>query len=192
MKRLHFAVVCASNQNRSMEAHAVLKKNCFNVDSYGVGTHVKLPGPTINQPNVYSFGTPYEDIYNDLLSKDPDMYNRNGLLKLLQRNMTVKRAPEKFQECKDEFDVIITFEERVLDQVLEDLESRTPIMLTPVLIINMDVKDTREEAATAAEMTLRLCTMLEAAQPWEIEASNVISRFFNETGKLLTATIRHY
>jgi RNA polymerase II subunit A C-terminal domain phosphatase SSU72 len=42
--KLRFAMVCASNMNRSMEAHHVLKGAGLTVTSYGVGGHVKLPG----------------------------------------------------------------------------------------------------------------------------------------------------
>ena len=49
-------------------------KKGFDVESYGTGTVVKLPGPASEQPNVYAFGTTYEYMYQDLLSKDPILY----------------------------------------------------------------------------------------------------------------------
>ena len=67
------AVICSSNQNRSMEAHAVLKKKGFNVRSFGSGNQVKLPGPSPNQPNVYDFSVTYEQMYQDLQTKDKSL-----------------------------------------------------------------------------------------------------------------------
>jgi hypothetical protein len=73
--RLRHAMVCASNQNRSMEAHAMLQKQGLDVCSYGTGSHVKLPGPSVREPNVYSFGTPYRVMLDDLKNKDPELYD---------------------------------------------------------------------------------------------------------------------
>jgi RNA polymerase II subunit A C-terminal domain phosphatase SSU72 len=67
---ISFALVCASNQNRSMAAHKLFQMNGIPADSYGTGSQVKLPGKTLYTPNVYNFGTPYEEIANDLRKKD--------------------------------------------------------------------------------------------------------------------------
>lgn len=68
------AVVCASNQNRSMEGHYVLgKREGLQVYSYGTNKEVKIPGPSMDRPNIYPFGTPYEHIYQDLLLKDAQL-----------------------------------------------------------------------------------------------------------------------
>lgn len=38
---------------------------------------------------------------------------------MLDRNKRIKTKPERFQNCKDKFDLVITCEERVYDQVVE-------------------------------------------------------------------------
>lgn len=38
---------------------------------------------------------------------------------MLDRNRRIKQHPERFQLCTDQFNVVITCEERVYDQVLE-------------------------------------------------------------------------
>lgn len=72
--KLRYAMVCSSNQNRSMEAHSLLKREGFDVGSYGTGQHVKLPGPSLREPNVYDFGTPYKHMFDELRRKDPELY----------------------------------------------------------------------------------------------------------------------
>lgn len=72
--KFRYAMVCSSNQNRSMEAHFLLKRQGFDVSSYGTGAHVKLPGPSLREPNVYDFGTPYKQMFDDLRRKDQELY----------------------------------------------------------------------------------------------------------------------
>ena len=52
-------------------------------------------------------------------------YTQNGILHMLDRNRRIKERPERFQGAKDHFDVIITCEERVYDQVLEGTKVNT-------------------------------------------------------------------
>ena len=42
--------------------------------SFGSGNQVKLPGANPNTPNVYDFGTTYDEMYKDLLMKDKNLY----------------------------------------------------------------------------------------------------------------------
>ena len=150
--------MCASNQNRSLEAHALLSSKHLDVGpwlagvravgrlwgahspagvqvhSYGTNAKVKLPGPAADRPNVFSFHTPYVQMHAELQQRDAQLYQRNGILAMLERNARVKHAPERWQECRcplrrlpaapcvpprqgvcrQAFDCVITFEERVL------------------------------------------------------------------------------
>ena len=94
-----FAMVCAANMNRSMEAHKVLLHAGLEVTSYGAGSRVKLPSAHRDNPNVFEFGeTTYQHIYDTLMAEDPDLYEKNGLKAMLERNMKIKPAPQRWQD----------------------------------------------------------------------------------------------
>ena len=82
--------------NRSMEAHLRLDAAGFDVTSYGTGAAVKLPGVSIDKPNIYAFGTPYTEIFTDLEGKDKEMYTANSVLLMLERNSKIKTAPQSW------------------------------------------------------------------------------------------------
>ncbi|CAL8100578.1 unnamed protein product [Orchesella dallaii] len=172
-----FAVLCSSNMNRSMEAHAFLAKKGYTVESYGTGDKVKLPGSSPDKPNVYEFGTTYEFIYQDLLRKDKSLYTQNGLLHMLDRNRRIKEMPERFQENKKKFEVIITCEERVYDQAVEYLDSNLPEDNIPVHVINIDIQDNHEEATIGAFLICELASMLCAVEDLDNEIDELLLDF---------------
>ncbi|XP_010260444.1 PREDICTED: RNA polymerase II subunit A C-terminal domain phosphatase SSU72 [Nelumbo nucifera] len=192
--KLRHAMVCSSNQNRSMEAHSLLKRQGFDVSSYGTGAHVKLPGPSLREPNVYEFGTPYKQMFDDLRRKDPELYKRNGILSMLKRNSSVKLAPQRWQEnaADGSFDVVFTFEEKVFDMVIEDLNNREHVLMKPALVINLDVKDNHEEAAVGARLALDLCYEIEAVDSWEDAIDDVVTSFERQHRRKLLYSICFY
>lgn len=158
---MKFAIVCASNQNRSMEAHALMVKKGLQVDSYGTNSMVKIPGVKKERPNVYPFGTSYEKISEDLKEKDFNFYTQNGLLMLLERNKRIKAGPERFQNSINSiYDIIVTCDQRCFDIVCDDLLHRKNAFHSegiPVHIINIDIKDTHEDATMASKTIVSLC-----------------------------------
>lgn len=177
-----------------MEAHFLFKRQGFDVSSYGTGTHVKLPGPSLREPNVYEFGTPYKYMLDELRRKDPELYKRNGILPMLKRNAAVKLAPQRWQENAADgiFDVVITFEEKVFDMVVEDLHNRDHVLLKTVLIVNLEVKDNHEEAAIGARQTLDFCQEIEAVESWEESIDDVIASFEKQHRRKLLYNISFY
>ncbi|SPO07650.1 probable RNA polymerase II subunit A C-terminal domain phosphatase SSU72 [Cephalotrichum gorgonifer] len=178
--KLKFATVCASNQNRSMEAHLRLSQAGYPVISFGTGSLVRLPGPTITQPNVYQFNkTSYDSMYRELDAKDSRLYTANGLLDMLERNRNIKWGPERWQDWPVGFprlqttgdkgsdgtesgivDVVFTCEERCWDAVVDDLHNRGSPLNRPVHVFNVDIKDNREEALVGGRGILDLANSL--------------------------------
>lgn len=56
-----------------------------------------MPGPAADKPNVYEFGTTYEEILADLTRKDKTLYTQNGILHMLDRNKRIKSRPQRLQ-----------------------------------------------------------------------------------------------
>ncbi|KAL0082343.1 RNA polymerase II subunit A C-terminal domain phosphatase SSU72 [Phycomyces blakesleeanus] len=172
-----YAVICASNQNRSMEAHNVLAKKGFDVASYGTGTMVRLPGPSIDKPNIYPFGTPYDQVYQELEGKDQQLYTQNGLLTMLDRNRKVKDAPQRWQESVDTYDVIITCEERCFDAVVEDLSNRGQSLNKSTHVMNVEIKDNHEDATLGGRAILQLAQMIESSFDIDADVDDIIDRY---------------
>ncbi|KAJ3317958.1 RNA polymerase II subunit A C-terminal domain phosphatase [Boothiomyces sp. JEL0866] len=175
------AVVCASNQNRSMEAHNTLRNHGYNCSSFGTGSAVRLPGPTRQQPNVYKFGVPYNVMYNDLYRKDVRLYTQNGILNMLDRNRKIKLAPEKFQDNQDQFEVVITCEERVFDAALEDILNKSTVFKKPVHVINVEIIDNHEQALIGGQLILQLVEMIYQTGDLDHEMDILLEEFRQKT-----------
>ena len=46
-------------------------------------------------------------------------YTKVGILSMVDRNRKIKSAPERWQDTKEEFDVVLTCEMRVFEQVVQ-------------------------------------------------------------------------
>ena len=164
-----YAMICSSNINRSMEGHVVLQNHGFQVESYGCGTKLSLPGPN-RTPRHFDFGTPYAEITACLEREGKGHYermggNEGGVLELASRGAATKAAPERWQDaptsklCK--LDVVIVFETRLYDIVVSDLQERDPVDFSALHVILMHTKDAPNLAVSQAQNVLELCYQIE-------------------------------
>lgn len=186
--RLKVCCVCASNQNRSMEAHRELALRGYSVKSYGTGSSVKLPGRTATEPVIFPFNVPYEQMRVELRKRDPVLYANNGVLSMLDRNAKIKKAPEQWRDARDRFDVIITFEDRVFKVVVEDfITSRSPSVFAPAYIVNLEVRDTHVDAANGAKLAVELVEALASEDNLDAFIWDIISTFERKWDMVITA-----
>ena len=139
------------------------------------------------EPRIYKFGVPYEEMYNSMTQtrEDEDFFALNKVLHLCRRGAAVKRAPQRWQDMPSDFisqhDVVIAFEERIYDAVVEDLQIREPTEnFAPIHVICLDTKDNPHEAQLQGQVALDLCWRLEAAQDLVAEAPEILDMFENE------------
>lgn len=94
-------------------------------------------------------------------------YTQNGLLHMLDRNRRIKKCPERFQETKEQFDIIITVEERVYDLVVMHMESMDSVDNRPVHVLNVDVVDNAEDALMGAFLITDMLNLVRLPRsPW--------------------------
>lgn len=111
---------------------------------------------------------------------------------MLDRNRRIKHAPEKFQTCEEKFDVIISCEERVYDQIIEFLDNRETKSNTPVHVINIDIPDNHDEAVKGSFLISDLATMLANTSDLDNEIDEVCYTFETENNKNILHCIMFY
>lgn len=79
---------------------------------------------------------------------------------MLDRNRRIKKCPERFQDTKEQFDIIVTVEERVYDLVVMHMESMESVDNRPVHVLNVDVVDNAEDALMGAFVITDMINMV--------------------------------
>lgn len=98
----------------------------------------------------------------------------------------MQSAPQRWQDTSSsdvtKHDVVIAFEERIFDAVVEDLQTREPTEdFQPIHVICLDTKDNPHEAQLQGQVALELCWMLEtAADDLVNKAPEIVDAFQKE------------
>ncbi|EAX91145.1 SSU72 protein-related protein [Trichomonas vaginalis G3] len=184
--QLAFACVCASNVNRSMEGHRVLKEAGFNVSSYGTNDYVKMPGAS-NVPLQFDFGATYKEILSKMESENNQYYEEQGLIKMLRDDANTKEKPERWSSTFNPatlkyFDVIFTYDNNVMDRVLNEFRENGNRTFQISHVVNIQTPDSRDNAILSRQYTLRLAQMLSAATDLTENLESIVDQFNMENG----------
>lgn len=88
--------------------------------------------------------------------------------------------------------LILTCEERVYDQVVEDLNSREQETCQPVHVINVDIQDNHEEATLGAFLICELCQCIQHTEDMENEIDELLQEFEEKSGRTFLHTVCFY
>jgi len=111
---------------------------------------------------------------------------------MLDRNRRLKNAPERFQNCTEQFEIIITCEERVYDQVIEFFESRDSQSNLPVHVINVDIPDNHDDAVAGAFIISDLVSEFAQASDLDNEIDEIMVEFEENRGKSVLHCVMFY
>ncbi|GMH60261.1 hypothetical protein TL16_g03012, partial [Triparma laevis f. inornata] len=172
-----------------MESHNLLSQLHLPTTSYGTGSQVRLPGKTSMEPKIFKFGTPYEEMYDTLVAEDISYFTQNGIIPLCIRGASIKTSPTRWQDTDvsviRSHDVVVCFEERIFDAVIEDLQLREPgDDFKPVFVICLDTKDNPTESKKMGRKCCELCWRLERIEDLSEGLGDVIEEFGEEMGKI--------
>ena len=128
-------------------------------------------------PKVFKFGDAaleeaeeglgYEHMYETLAEEDFQHYSQSNIIGLCQRALSLKPSPSRWQDLQtcnivEGHDIVLAFEERIFDAIVEDLQTRDPTPeFKPLVIICLDTKDNPTEGQLAGLEALRLCRLIE-------------------------------
>lgn len=110
---------------------------------------------------------------------------------MVDRNRRIKLCPERFQNSEERFDVVITCEERVYDQLIDHMESNGKFN-QPVHVINIDIQDNQEEAVLGAFQICDLTTMMAASDDLDQDIDEILHDFESKSNRTIYHSVMFY
>ena len=78
------------------------------------------------------------------------------MLRMVDRDSKIKEAPERWHDEASTFDLVISFDRLVFDSIIDDVTHRKRERVGVLHVVNVETKDTHEEAANGAMAALDL------------------------------------
>ena len=167
---LRVALVCSSNNNRSMAAHCALVAAGVPhslVGSFGAGG-MCVP----YKDHQYEFGTPYDKMIEDIVQEPQNRFTEVAL-SVLRRNAACKLCPERWDThvvCPDpaeatlmaqqvaprRFDVVFVYDDEIYHNCCRDLSVRQGRLQSVCHVIGIDTEDRTDHADVVAQQTVQI------------------------------------